>query len=107
MILIANETDALGVKLHESVSKIFWDDAVKCINPTTKRVWKLPTSTQLRVTWHTGSLDMAALLSTGASRYHNCYIDGGTSPEYFGYPLAHGVLATTIESGQTYEAFVL
>jgi hypothetical protein len=24
---------------------------------------------------------------TGASRYHNCCIDGGTSPEYFGYHL--------------------
>jgi hypothetical protein len=24
-------------------------------------------------------------VGTGASRYHNCCIDGGTSPEYFGY----------------------
>jgi hypothetical protein len=28
---------------------------------------------------------MVVLLSTGAPRYHNCCIDGGTSPEYFGY----------------------
>jgi hypothetical protein len=26
---------------------------------------------------------------TGASRYHNCCIDGVTSPEYFGYTLAY------------------
>jgi hypothetical protein len=30
---------------------------------------------------------MVVLPSTGASRYHNCCIDGGNSPEYFGYPL--------------------
>jgi hypothetical protein len=28
---------------------------------------------------------MVVLPSTGASRYHNCCTDGGTSPEYFGY----------------------
>jgi hypothetical protein len=28
---------------------------------------------------------MAVLPHTGASRYHNCCIDGGTSPEYFGF----------------------
>jgi hypothetical protein len=50
-----------------------------------KRVWKLPTSTQLRATWHTDSLFMVILPSTGTSHYHNCCIDGGTSPEYFGY----------------------
>jgi hypothetical protein len=44
-------------------------------------VWKLPTSTQLRATWHTDSPDMAVLPSTGASRYHNFCIDGGTSSE--------------------------
>jgi hypothetical protein len=49
-----------------------------------KRVWKLSTSTQLRVTWHTDSLDMVVLPSSGASRYHNCCIYGGISPEYFG-----------------------
>jgi hypothetical protein len=41
-------------------------------------------STQLRATWHNGSLDMVVLPSTGDSRYRNCFIDGGTSPEYFG-----------------------
>jgi len=40
--------------------------------------------TQLRATRHTDSLDMVVLQSTGASRYHNCCIDGGTS---FGYHL--------------------
>jgi hypothetical protein len=50
-----------------------------------KWVWKLPTSTQLRSTWYTDLLDMVVLPSTGVSRYHNCCIDGGTSPEYFGY----------------------
>jgi hypothetical protein len=30
---------------------------------------------------------MVVLPSTGASHYHNCCIDGGTSPEYFGYTL--------------------
>jgi hypothetical protein len=55
-----------------------------------KRVWKLPTSTQLRATWHTDSLELVVLSSTGVSRYHNCCIDGGTSPEYFGYHLVWG-----------------
>jgi hypothetical protein len=32
---------------------------------------------------------MVVLPSTGVSHYHNCYIDGGTSPEYFGYHLVH------------------
>jgi hypothetical protein len=58
-------------------------DAVKIVNLITKRVGKLPTSTQQRATWHTDSLDMVALPYTGVSRYHNCCIDGGTSPEYF------------------------
>jgi hypothetical protein len=30
---------------------------------------------------------MVVLQSTGASRYHNCCIDGGTSPECFGHTL--------------------
>jgi hypothetical protein len=30
---------------------------------------------------------MLVLPSTGASRYQNCSIDGGTNPEYFGYTL--------------------
>jgi hypothetical protein len=28
-------------------------------------------------------------VGTGALRYHNCLIDGGTSPEYFGYHLVY------------------
>jgi hypothetical protein len=46
---------------YEGVSKIFRTDAVKIINLTTKRVWNLPTSTQLRATWHIDSLDMVDL----------------------------------------------
>jgi len=52
-----------------------------------KRVWKLSTSTQLRATWHTDSLDMVVLPSTGTSRYHHCCIEGGTSPDNFGLHL--------------------
>jgi hypothetical protein len=73
--------------LYEGVSKIFRSDAVKIINLITKHLWNLPTSTQLRVTWHIDSLDMVVLPSTDASRYHKCCIDGGTSSEYFGYTL--------------------
>jgi hypothetical protein len=51
---------------------------------------KLPTSTKLRTTWHTDLLDMVILPPTGASRYHNCCTDGGTSSEYFGYHLVRG-----------------
>jgi hypothetical protein len=58
-------------------------------------VWKLPTSTQLRATWHTDSLDMVVLPSIGASRYHNCCIDGGTSPEYFECTLLTKTLCNT------------
>jgi hypothetical protein len=67
------------------LSKIFRTDAVKIIKLASKRVSKQPTSTQLRATWYTDSLDMVVLPFTGVSRYHNCCIDGGTSPEYFGY----------------------
>jgi hypothetical protein len=31
-------------------------------------------------------------LGTGASHYHNCCRDGGTSPEYFGYHLIFSFL---------------
>jgi hypothetical protein len=68
----------------EGVSKIFRTDAVKIKNLTTKRALKLPTSTQLRATWHTDSLGMVVLPYTGASRYHNWCTVGGTSLEYFG-----------------------
>jgi hypothetical protein len=64
-------------------------DVVKIITLTTKRVWKLPTSIQLLATWHTDLLEIVVLSSTGALRYHNFCIDGGTSPEYFGYPVVH------------------
>jgi hypothetical protein len=76
-----------GPRTYEVVSKIFRTDAVNIINLTINRVWKLPTSTQLRATWHTDSLDMVVLLSTGASCYHNCCRDGGTGQEYFWYTL--------------------
>jgi hypothetical protein len=36
------------IDVYEGVSKIFCTDAVRTINLTIKRVWKLPTSTQLR-----------------------------------------------------------
>jgi hypothetical protein len=80
-------TNGRNLGRYEGVSKIFRSDAVKIINLTTKRVLKLPTSTQLCATWHNDSLDMVVLPYTGASRYHNCCIDGGTSPEYFRYTL--------------------
>jgi hypothetical protein len=32
---------------------------------------------------------MVVLPSTGASRYHNCCIDGGISPKYFGHALVY------------------
>jgi hypothetical protein len=53
---------------YQGISKLFRTDAVKIIKIINKRVLKLPTSTQLRATWHTDSLDMVALQSTGASR---------------------------------------
>jgi hypothetical protein len=69
---------------YRGKSKIFRTDAVKNKKIIHKRMWKLPTFTQLRATWHTESLDMEVLPFTGASRYRNCCIDGGTCPEYFG-----------------------
>jgi hypothetical protein len=74
----------LYLTTHKTHNKHIPDLRCKIHNLTTKRVWKLPTSTQLRATWHTDSLDMVVLPSTGALRYHNCCIDGGTNPEYFG-----------------------
>jgi hypothetical protein len=67
--------------IYEVVSNILQTDAVNFINLTTKRVRKLPTSTQLRVTWHTDSLDTVVLSPNGVSRYHNYCIDGCTSPQ--------------------------
>jgi hypothetical protein len=83
-------------QIYEGVSKIFRTDAVKITNLTTKRVWKPHTSTQLRATWHTDSLDMAVLPSTGASCHHTCCINGGTSPEYFRYTLVNGPQPVTL-----------
>jgi hypothetical protein len=74
------------LNIYEGISKIFRTDAVQ-IKIITKRAWKLPTSNHLRATWHTDSLDMVVLPSIGATRYYNCCIDGGTSPEYFRYHL--------------------
>jgi hypothetical protein len=88
---------------YEGTSKIFRTDAVKNHKNQNKRVRKLPTSTQLRATWHTDSLDMVFLPSTDALRYHNCCIDGGTSPEYFGYTLAMYLLNKTSTGGITTE----
>jgi hypothetical protein len=59
-----------------------------------KRVWKLPTSTQQHATWHTDSLYVVVLPSTGALCYHNCCIDGSTSQEYFGYSLVCSEFST-------------
>jgi hypothetical protein len=77
------------MKTYESVSKIFRTGAVKIIYLTTKRLCKLPMSTQLRATWHIDSLDMVVPLYASVSRYHNYCIDGGTSPEYFEYTLVY------------------
>jgi hypothetical protein len=69
--------------MYEGVSEISRTGAIAKYTYPNKRVWKLPTSTQLRATWHNDSLDMV-VPSTGASRHHNCCIDGGTNPEYYG-----------------------
>jgi hypothetical protein len=66
---------------------MFRNDAVQIINLTTSHMWKLPTSTQLRATWHTVSLDMVVLPCISDSLYNNYCIGSGTSPEYFRYTL--------------------
>jgi hypothetical protein len=73
--------------MYEGVSRNSRTEVIAKYTTPNKLVWKLPTSTHLRATWHTDPLDMVVLPSTGASRYHNCCIDGGTSPEYFGFTL--------------------
>jgi hypothetical protein len=50
-------------------------------------VWKLPTFIQLPVIWQTDTLDMVFPTCTDALCYHNCCIDGGTSPECYGCTL--------------------
>jgi hypothetical protein len=34
---------------------------------------------------------MTVLPHTGASRYHNCCMEGGTSPKYFGFTIESGL----------------
>jgi hypothetical protein len=82
---------------YEGVFKIFQTDTVKIINLTTQRMWKLPTSTHLQATLHNDSLDMVVLPSTGASCYHNCYIDGGTSLKYFNILDTHSYSNTEVK----------
>jgi hypothetical protein len=55
----------------------------------------MPKSNQLRATCHTDSLHTADLQSTGASHYHNCFVDGVTSLEYFGYTLVYICIVMT------------
>jgi hypothetical protein len=75
----------LGIPRHvRGLSRNSRIEAIVKYTTPNKRMWKLPTSTQLHATWHTYLLDMVVLPSTGASRYHKCCKDGGTSPEYFG-----------------------
>jgi hypothetical protein len=54
------------------------------VHDSNKHVLKLPPSSYLSETWHDDSLNMVVLPSTGASRYHNCCVVGGTSPENLG-----------------------
>jgi hypothetical protein len=66
----------------------------------------MPTSTQLRNIWHTYSLHMTVLPSIGATRYHNYCIDGGTSPEYFGYDLVSH-LSSVVKTLSTLVGFLV
>jgi hypothetical protein len=77
------------IHAYEGVSRNSGTEAITKYTTPNKRVWKLPTSAQLRATWHTDSLDMVVLPSIGASRYHKCCVDDGTSPEYFRCTLVH------------------
>jgi hypothetical protein len=86
----------IGTKFVCTLHVPFSDPSLKSPQVTyttpNKRVWKLPTSTQLRATWHNNSLYMVVISCIGASRYQNCYIDGCTSPEYFRYQNVKRVL---------------
>jgi hypothetical protein len=80
--------------------------------PAWLKIWspKLPISTQLRPTWHTESLDMVVLPCTGASCYHSCWMDGGTSPEYLGYHRIHSsavpyTISKTVYCTTTFSTF--
>jgi hypothetical protein len=69
--------------LHEGVSRNSRTQGIAKHTTPNIRVSTLLTSTQLRATWYTDSLDMVVLPSTGTLRYNNCCTDGGPSPEYF------------------------
>jgi hypothetical protein len=97
---VARTWERTGV--YEAIQSIP-DWRYKNHNLTTKRVWKLHTSTKLRATLYTDSLDMVVLPSTGASRYHNCCIDDGTSTEYFGYALVQDYGGETWGKETTWE----
>jgi hypothetical protein len=70
--------------LYEGISRNSRTEAIPKYTTHNKCVWKLPASTQQRAAWHTDSLDMVVLPSTGASRIHNICMDGDTSPEDVG-----------------------
>jgi hypothetical protein len=76
----------INITIHGVSRNSRSEDISKYTTPN-KRVWKLPTSTQLPANWHTDSLDVVVLTSTGASRHHKCCRDGSTSPKYFGCTL--------------------
>jgi hypothetical protein len=50
-----------------------------------RRTLKISTCTDMRESLHTDSQDMLLLSSTISSRCYNCYTDGSTSPENYGY----------------------
>jgi hypothetical protein len=54
--------------MYERVFRNSRTEAIAKYTTPNTRMWKLPTSTQLRATWHTDSLDIVVLPSTGASR---------------------------------------
>jgi hypothetical protein len=71
--------------MYDVLSKIFLTDAVKIIKTINacENCPRPPSYVQLS----TDLLDMMVVLPyNGASYYHNYCIDGGASPEYFGYP---------------------
>jgi hypothetical protein len=80
--------------LYEGISRNSRTEAIAKYTIPNKRFWKQPTSTQLRATWHNSSLDIVILTSTGALRYHNCCIYGGTSTEYSVCTLVHSYTQT-------------
>jgi hypothetical protein len=87
-------------KSYKGVSRNSRTEAIAKYTTPNKHVLELPTSTQLRANWHTDSLDTVVLPSTGASRYHKCCIDGGSSPEYFGCTLVKSCGKEVERNGQ-------